>query len=81
MTFYETVLREVTAFGKIIDLKRNITMKNNGAWGTIYGTAFIGAAIYFVQHSTTFWMGVLGIIKALFWPAMLMYKALEMLKM
>jgi len=56
-------------------------MKNNGAWGTIYGTAFIGAAIYLVQHSTTFWMGVLGIIKALFWPAMIMYKVLEILKM
>jgi len=77
----ETILWEATTFGKIIDLKRNESMKNNGAWGTIYGTAFIGAAIYFVQHSTTFWMGVLGVIKALFWPAMLMYKTLEMLKM
>lgn len=42
---------------------------------------FIGAAIYFVQHSATFWEGVFGVIKALFWPATLMYKLLDWLKM
>ena len=52
-----------------------------GASGGIYGLAFIGAAIYFISHATTFWMGVLGFIKALFWPAVLIYKILEFLKM
>jgi hypothetical protein len=56
-------------------------MKQNGVSGGIYGMAFIGAAVYFIQHATTFWEGVLGIIKAVFWPAMLIYKLLEYLKM
>lgn len=56
-------------------------MKDNGLFGGIYGMAFIGAAVYYVQHATTFWTGVLGVFKALFWPAMLMYKVLEYLKM
>ena len=43
--------------------------------------AFIGAAIYFIQHAATFWLGVLGFIKAIFWPAFVMYKVLEYFKM
>lgn len=50
-------------------------MKNNHAvGGGAYGMAFIGALIYFLQHATTFWMGVLGILKAIVWPALLVYK-------
>jgi hypothetical protein len=56
-------------------------MRDQGIYGGIYGMAFIGAAIYFIQHATTFWEGVIGIIKALFWPAMLVYKLFEYLKM
>lgn len=52
-----------------------------GPSGGIYGLAFLGAAIYFIQHATTFWGGVFGIIKALVWPAILIYKCLEFLKM
>jgi hypothetical protein len=52
-----------------------------GPSGGIYGLAFIGAAIYFIQHATTFWAGVLGVLKALVWPAILIYKCLEFLKM
>ncbi|MDR3627984.1 MAG: hypothetical protein P4L45_14165 [Ignavibacteriaceae bacterium] len=53
----------------------------NGSSSAVYGMAFIGAAVYFIQHSATFWMGVLGILKALVWPAILVYKLLEYLKM
>jgi hypothetical protein len=56
-------------------------MKHDGIFGGIYGLAFIGAAIYFIQHAATFWGGVFGFFKALFWPATLMYKLLEFLKM
>ncbi len=51
-----------------------------GMLGGIYGMAFLGAAFYFIQHAESFWMGVLGFIKAIFWPAMLIYKLLEFLK-
>ena len=47
----------------------------------IYGMAFIGALIYFIQHANTFWDGLLGFGKALVWPAVLVYKLLEFLKM
>jgi hypothetical protein len=48
--------------------------------GAIYGLGLIGAAVYFIQHATDFWMGVLGLIKAIFWPALFVWKALELLK-
>lgn len=51
------------------------------AGGGIYGLAFIGALVYFIQHADTFWIGVLGFFKALLWPAFLIYKLLEFLKM
>jgi hypothetical protein len=59
---------------------RGRRMKDNGMSGSIYGLAFIGALIYFIQQATTFWIGILGFFKALFWPAVLIYKLLEFLK-
>ena len=53
-------------------------MNNNLTSGSIYGLAFIGAVI---QHASSFWEGVLGILKAAVWPAVLMYKLLEFLKL
>lgn len=47
----------------------------------IYGLGFIGALIYFIQHATSFGTGCLGLLKAIVWPAMLVYKSLELLKM
>ncbi|MCL5071355.1 MAG: hypothetical protein M1308_10740 [Actinobacteria bacterium] len=49
--------------------------------GGVYGLAFIGAAVYYVQHAQTFVEGLLGVLKALVWPALLVYKLLEFLKM
>jgi hypothetical protein len=53
----------------------------NGISGGIYGMAFIGAAVYFLTHAATFWAGVIGFLKAVFWPAFLVYKLLEFLHM
>ncbi len=47
--------------------------------GAVYGLGFIGAAIYFISQATTFWMGVLGFIKAIVWPAFLVYEAFKSL--
>ncbi len=57
------------------------TIINNGPFGGVYGLAFIGAAVYYIQHSTGFWEGVLGVLKALVWPAMLMYRLMVQLGM
>ena len=43
------------------------------AGGGVYGFGFIGAVIYYVGHASGFWVGVLGILKALVWPAFLVY--------
>ena len=42
--------------------------------GAVYGLGLIGAAIYFISHVATFWMGVLGFMKALVWPAIFVYE-------
>lgn len=47
----------------------------------VYGLAFIGSLVYYIQHAATFWMGVVGFFKAMLWPAFLIYKALEFFKM
>jgi len=41
----------------------------------------IGALVYYLQHATTFVVGLVGIVKAIVWPAMVVYKLLEFLKM
>ncbi|HEY5982558.1 MAG TPA: hypothetical protein VIU38_03735 [Anaerolineales bacterium] len=46
----------------------------------VYGLGLIGAAIYFIQQAPTFWLGVLGILKAIVWPAFVVYRLLEFLK-
>ena len=52
-----------------------------GTAGGAYGLAFLGAAIYYIQHAATFWAGALGIVKAVLWPAFLVYHLLQFLKM
>ncbi|MCK5241876.1 hypothetical protein KAR34_05430 [bacterium] len=42
--------------------------------GGFYFLGCIGAAIYFIQHAHSFWGGILGILKALVWPAILIYQ-------
>ena len=43
----------------------------------VYGLGLIGAAIYYISIATSFWIGVLGFLKALVWPAFLVYEALK----
>jgi len=47
--------------------------------GAIYGLGFIGAAVYFIAQATGFWMGALGVLKAIVWPAILVYESLKYL--
>ncbi len=55
------------------------TVEKHGASSAVYGLGFVGAVIYFVSTATGFWMGVLGIIKAIVWPAFLVYELLAYL--
>lgn len=45
--------------------------------GAIYGLGFIGAVIYFISNSASFGAGVLGILKAIVWPAFIVFHLLK----
>ena len=49
--------------------------------GCAYFLGFLGAAVYYISTATGFWMGVWGVIKALVWPAFLVFEALKFLGM
>ncbi len=52
-----------------------------GPSGAVYGLGFIGAAVYYISSAATFWAGVVGFLKALVWPAFLVYSAMKSLGM
>ncbi len=56
-------------------------IQSSGPAGAVYGLGLIGAAIYFISMATSFWMGVLGFLKAIVWPALLVYDAFKHLAM
>lgn len=51
--------------------------RTSGASGAVYGLGLVGAVIYFLQRAPTFWLGVLGFLKALVWPAFIVFEALK----
>jgi hypothetical protein len=48
--------------------------KRSADTGAIFGLGFIGSVIYFISTATDFWMGVLGILKSLVWPAFMVFE-------
>ena len=52
-----------------------------GAGAGLYFIGFIGAIVYYIGASTSFWDGVLGILKSLVWPAFLVYHLMDFLGM
>jgi hypothetical protein len=65
-------------------MKKRVTSQKtsgNGAAGAVYGLGFLGAAIYYIVYAETFWMGILGFLKALVWPAFLVFELLKYLGM
>ncbi len=55
-------------------------MKQQASTGAIYGTGVIGALIYFLTHAHGAQAMIVGIVESFFWPGVLVYKALELLK-
>lgn len=45
----------------------------------VYGLGMIGALVYYLQYAGSFWVGVLGILKAIVWPAFVIYDLLKFL--
>lgn len=52
-----------------------------GGGGAVYGLGLIGALVYFLQHASSFWEIILGILKAILWPAFVIYQLLDFLKL
>lgn len=61
------------------DMQMNMDMDCNRGWkcghgmGCGYFLGFIGALVYFLNTSTGFWNTILAILKAIVWPAFLVY--------
>jgi hypothetical protein len=55
--------------------------KHKGSHGgsMVYFIGFIGAAVYYISAATSFGSGVIGFLKAMVWPAFLVYEALNQL--
>lgn len=49
--------------------------------GAVYGLGLIGALVYYLPHAANFGEGVIGVLKAFVWPALLVYQVLGLLKM
>lgn len=56
-------------------------MPKTSTTGVIYGMGVIGAAIYFIGQATSFGMGVIGFLKAIIWPVLLVKGLLKYLWM
>jgi len=65
--------------------KKKVKMKKSEACctsksscgGCGYFLGFIGAAVYYLINATGFWNGVLGLLKAVVWPATLVFGLLK----
>ncbi len=59
--------------------KDRMWMRGNDSAGFIWCLGVLGAAVYYIQNASGFLDGVIGIIKALAWPAILVYYFLQSL--
>ena len=60
-------------------IKCNCGTAAGGCGGAVYGLGLIGAAVYYIQNAVGFWDGFVGFLKALVWPAFLVYQLFEFL--
>jgi hypothetical protein len=70
---------DAEVFIKEDECRKGRNVSHDGACSAVYGLGFIGACVYFISTAATFWLGVLGFLKALVWPAFLVYAALKYL--
>jgi hypothetical protein len=59
--------------------QQRIRTYQHGGGNAVYGLGLIGALVYYIQVAEGFWAVVVGILKALVWPAFLVYDALRAL--
>jgi hypothetical protein len=54
---------------------KSTSASRGGSGGAAYGLGLIGSFVYFWQQADTFWQHIGGILKAIVWPAFLVYDA------
>ncbi len=59
---------------------RYVTEKSGGG-DAVYGLGMIGAFVYYMQSATTFGSVVLGILKAIVWPAFVIHALMKFLSL
>jgi len=59
--------------------RRACARRGAGGGNAVYGLGLIGALVYYIQQADGFWPAILGILKALVWPAFLTYDLLKFL--
>lgn len=61
-------------------IRKSAKMVNNGGpLGFVFFAAWVGALVYFVQHSDGFWGAILAFLKACVWPAYVLHHVLVLL--
>lgn len=69
---------EINVNGEKPQKKARIIHKGGGS-EAVYGFGLLGAWFYYISTATSFGMGLLGILKGIIWPAMLVYEAMKYL--
>ena len=55
--------------------QRGVNQASSGGGNAVYGLGLIGALVYYFQNADGFAEYVVGFLKALVWPAFLVYEA------
>ena len=61
--------------------KKTRVVYRGGASEAVYGLGLLGSWYYYLTTATSFGMGLLGLLKGIFWPALLVYEALKFMGM
>ena len=56
-----------------------VKVVNQGPSGYIFFVAWVGALFYFVSQVDGFWNIVLAFLKSFVWPAIVLFRAMEMM--
>ena len=59
--------------------KKKTVVYRGGPSDAVYAFGLFGAWIYYFTQASTFWEGLLGLFKGLFWPGFLVYELLKFL--
>ncbi|NNF34182.1 MAG: hypothetical protein HKN68_08740 [Saprospiraceae bacterium] len=55
-------------------------MKDKVNCNSVYGLGIIGSLFYYIGQATSLGMGLWGVIKAILWPAFLVFELLQYLQ-